>query len=301
MARRAGSRAVSDTLPISVVIPTVGRPELLSNCLASLAECDPRADEILVIDQSANGSVREVVDHYSHSGARAVELDVKNKSLALNLGLGEARHEIVLVTDDDCTVDRSWASAAWTHMAADPDIIITGRVLAVGEPNGVPSTIDAVASRDYTGVLHYGALYGGNMACNRSLVLALGGFDERFEAAEDNDLCYRWLRSGRRLRFEPDLVVWHHAWRTPEQMSRLYLAYGRGQGMLYAKHLRRGDLRIAPFLAQDLYRGARGVAARMVKGRSEWPDPRIGLLAGIVRGLAGGARSARSKRAPYAA
>ena len=72
-----------------------------------------------------------------------------------------------------------------------------------------------------------------------------GGFDELFgpaEAAEDNEFCYRWLRSGGSLRYEPSLVVWHHDWRSPRELERLYVRYARGQGFFYAKHLRRGDL-----------------------------------------------------------
>jgi hypothetical protein len=30
------------TRPVSVVIPTIGRPALLRECLASIAACDPR-------------------------------------------------------------------------------------------------------------------------------------------------------------------------------------------------------------------------------------------------------------------
>jgi GT2 family glycosyltransferase len=278
---------VSEVRPVTVVVPTVGRPELVSACLDSLARCEPRPAEILVIDQSGADEVRRVVDRFAGFDARAIELTVRNKPRALNVGLRMARHEIVLVTDDDCTVDRSWIAAAWTHATADPTAIVTGRVLPVGEPSAVPSTIDDEEAKDYTGVLHYGALYGGNMVCNRSLVVELGGFDERFEAAEDNDFCYRWLRAGRRLRFEPDLVVWHHSWRSPQEMRLLYRRYGRGQGLFYAKHLRRGDLRVGLFLTQDVYRGARGVAARIARGRPDWPDPRIEHLRGVLTGLFG--------------
>ena len=102
------------------------------------------------------------------------------------------------MTDDDCTVAPSWVDIAWRRFRRIPTAIITGRVLPMARPLAVPSTIDEPTPRDYTGEIHYGALYGGNMACNRSLVLAAGGFDERLPVAEDNDFCYRWLRAGDR-------------------------------------------------------------------------------------------------------
>jgi len=45
----------------------------------------------------------------------------------------------------------------------------------------------------------YWPLYTNNAVMSRSAVLEFGAFDEDFETAEDNDLCYRWLKSGRRL------------------------------------------------------------------------------------------------------
>lgn len=281
---------MSATAPVSVLVPTVGRDELLQGCLRSLAACRPRAREVVVLDQSGGDAIPQIVAGFAAVGARTIALPVRNKALALNVGLREAAYEVVLVIDDDCTAAEEWIGAAWSRVSTDPSAIVTGRVLTTGEPLAVPSSIDDEAARDYTGEVHYGALFGGNMACRREPVLALGGFDARVPDAEDNDLCYRWLRAGQRLRYEPELVVWHHGWRTPEELAQHYFVYGRGQGLFYAKHLRQGDLGVVRFLARDLYRGARGIAARIVRGRGEWPDARSGLLSGVLVGLVRGWR-----------
>jgi GT2 family glycosyltransferase len=280
---------VNDVLPVSVIIPTVGRPRLLQAALESIAACVPRAAEMIVVDQSEGDEVRVVVDRFAPLGVRVVNLSARNKPLALNVGLEQAENEVVLVTDDDCTVAPSWIEAAWRQMQADPTAIVTGRVLPAGEPRAVPSTIEETTRRDYTGEIHYGALYGGNMACNRSLILAAGGFDERLPIAEDNDFCYRWLRAGRPLRYEPDLLVWHHAWRTPPEMDRLLRSYGHGQGLFYAKHLRQHDFAVVRFLFRDVYRGTRGAVAALMRG-GEWSDPRKGLLSDLLLGLVEGWR-----------
>jgi GT2 family glycosyltransferase len=291
----AGAREVDgnviEIVPVSVVIPTVGRPALLRACLQSVSECQPRAREIVVVDQSGDDAVRSIVATFSNVGARTLTTDVRNRGLAVNLGMEAADHEIVLVTDDDCTVAPTWVETAWTHLSRDPDAIVTGRVLPAGEAPGIPSLLEEETPRDYTGQVHYGALYGGNMACSRSLVLAVGGFDERVQLAEDNDFCYRWLRAGHPLRYDPELLIWHHGWRSPPELERHYFAYARGQGTFYAKHLRKGDLRVAPFLARDLYRGMRGLVVRAVRRHSEWPDPRRRLLQGVILGLIAGWRT----------
>ncbi len=295
------------THPVSIVVPTIGRVEPLGACLASLAACTPRAAEIVVVDQSGDEAIQRLVDTYAAIGARCTTCPGRGVSKGRNVGIREAAHEIVLVTDDDCTVAEDWVARAWALMGRDGKGIVTGRVLPVGDPQAVPSAKEDEEPHDYTGEIHAGALFPNNMALPKTPVLELGGFDELFgpsEAAEDNEFCYRWLRAGRSLRYEPSLVVWHHDWRSAAELERLYVAYARGQGFFYAKHFRRGDLRMLRWLGRDLYWGVRSLAAAAVKRRARWTDPRRGILRGLPSGLwrgwrtywRDGASSARAAR-----
>ena len=146
-------------------------------------------------------------------------------------------------------------------------MIVTGRVLATGDDSAVPSTIAGLERHDYTGTAHYFVLYTGNMAMNRTEVLAVGGFDEALRTAEDNDLCYRWLTSGRRLIYEPSMVVWHNDWRSPEELELVYASYCRGQGAVYAKHISAGDFRMR------LFPVARGLLERSRLGAAAHRSP----------------------------
>jgi GT2 family glycosyltransferase len=280
--------AADPTVPVSVVIPTVGRAAALAECLGSLAGCAPRAAEIVVVDQSGTVEVAEVVERFVAEGARLVPCSGRGVSKSRNVGLKAAANEIVLVTDDDCTVERDWIGTAWQLMRGDGDKIVTGRVLPVGDPRAVPSTIDDPTPRDHTGRRRGGLLFPNNMAVSRSLVLSEGAFDERFtpeEAAEDNDFCYRWLKAGHRLLYEPALTVYHHDWRSPDELRSLYVRYAQGEGFLYAKHLRQGDLRMVRFIARDLIWALRSLASAFVKRRDDWTDSRRAILRGLPVGL----------------
>jgi GT2 family glycosyltransferase len=271
-----------------VVIPTIGRLEPLRRCLEALAACEPGADEVLVVDQSGAPRVHELVAEFSQIRARVVRCAGSGPATGRNTGLRAAQRTIVAMTDDDCTVSTDWVTTAWRLMSADPERIVTGRVLPAGDPRAVPSTNEETTRRDFTGTLRNDVLFSNNVVVNRSLVLREGAFDERFGSefgGEDNDLCYRWLRAGRRLHFEPDLVVWHHDWRTPAQLERQYLRYLRGEGFFYAKHLREGDLRMLRYLARNLVWAMRGVAAGVLTGRPRWTDPRRAILRGVPAGL----------------
>jgi hypothetical protein len=284
---------MADPPPVSVVVPTVGRAALLRPCLESLAACTPRADEILVVDQSGDPAVAAVVADFETAKARLVPCEGRGVSRGRNVGLRNSRHEIVFVTDDDCRVADDWIAVGWSLMQSEPEKIVTGRVLPVGDPRAVPSTIDDPEPRDHTGAARGGLLFPNNMVVNRTLVLEEGGFDERFgpqEAAEDNDFCYRWLRAGRHLVYEPKLTVWHDDWRSPSELESLYARYARGEGFLYAKHLRHGDLRMLRFLARDLLWGIRSLVSAVVKGRPRWTDPRRATLRSLPGGFVHGWR-----------
>ena len=280
-------------VPVSIVIPTIGRPAQLRACLESLAVCRPAAAEILVVDQSADDSVARLVSKFAALGARRISCSGRGVGRARNRGFSEARHDTVLVTDDDCTVRPDWVEKASELVATHPDTLITGRVLPAGDPAAVPSTIDDPNARDYTNHVFCNVLFPNNMTCAREDVLALGGFDDRVLFAEDNDFCYRWLRAGRRMRYEPDLVVWHHDWRSRRELEQLYVAYGRGQGRFYAKHLRARDITMLRFLAADLYAGLRAIAAAAIRGRRDSVDPRPLIMRGLPVGLASGWREFR--------
>ena len=283
---------------VSVVIPTVGRVPLLRACLCSLRRCSEQPDEVLIADQSGGEEVAELVAGLRQPAARVLRGDERGAGSATNLGLREARNEIVLVTHDDCTVSDSWVRTGRELATHEPQTLWTGRVLAAGDDRAVPSTKVDAEPRDYTGELSCGALYPNNMVLNRTLALELGGFDDRVHRAEDNDFCYRWLRAGRSLRYEPSLVVWHHDWRSPAELRRLYGDYWKGQGLLYAKHLRRGDTTMLGFIWHDLVSGGRSMVSTALRRRPRWSDPRQGLLRGLVVGLVRGWRAFRREGGP---
>ena len=284
----------AEAVPVTVVIPTIGRLEPLRRCLESLARSAPPPAEILVVDQSHDPAIEQAVSELVGARGRVVRCDGVGVARARNDGLRAAAHDIVLVTDDDCTVARDWVSTGAQLAATHRRAIVTGKVLPVGDPRAVPSTKDDPAPRDLSGERRGGWLFGNNMVLPRSDVLELGGFDERFgpeEAAEDNEFCYRWLKAGRPLRYEPSLVVDHHDWRSPDDLERLYVRYARGEGFFYAKHLRRGDLRMLRFVARDVGWAVRGLVSGLVKRRASWTDSRRGILRGLPGGFVAGWRA----------
>jgi GT2 family glycosyltransferase len=294
-----GQYVVTDCVPITVLVPTIGRPEQLRSCLRSILDGDRRPEEVLVVDQTLNDGTERVVADLPDLRARVLRSAPPGISRAMNQGLEHVRHDWVLVTHDDCTVDGAWVRTAASLSAdARPSTILTGRVLPVGDPRAVPSTKTDLEPHDYTGERARAVLYPNNMLLPARDVLEIGGFDEMFtQAAEDNDLCYRWLKAGRRLEYRPELVVHHHDWRTRRQLVALCARYWYGTGQFYGKHMRLGDVAVLSHLADELRPLPRAYVRRIVRGRPQWPEYYPdGMLRGFPAGLWNGWRSARVRR-----
>lgn len=277
--------------PVSVVVPTLGRPSL-DACLRSIAGCRPAAAEIVVVVQFRHLEVARLVADGGLTNVRVVSDPGSGVASSTNLGIRHAAHQAVAVTHDDCTVAHDWVGTAGQLSRAYPAAVLTGRVLPVGDPERVPSCKADPVSRDFTGALDPGALYPADMVLPRDRFMSFGGFDERFgpaTTAEDCDFAYRWLKAGCSLRYEPSLVVHHHDWRTTKELSRLYFRYGIGLGAMYGKHLRAGDRAVLRFLVRDLRALDAALRARR-HGPSQQFTDRLHFSAGLPKGLVDGLR-----------
>ena len=288
---------MTEVAPVSIVVPTIGRRQLLK-CLTSLDQCRPRASEIVLVDQS-EGTVSEMVAEVDIPGLRVVRSSGRGIALAVNEGVHAAVNETVLVTHDDCTVASDWIGVSFRLMERDESQIVTGQAVPVGPPEAVPTKKVDPTPQDFDASSYPWVLFPGNMAVRRSRLLEFGGFDNRFElAGEPVDLAYRWLQAGRPLRYRPEMVVWHHGGRSPPELRRVYARYHRYRGQFYAKHLRRGDRRVLRFLAAEAYWWLLSIPRRARRIGSGRVDPQHGFARGLPAGFIRGWWMYRSERRP---
>ncbi len=292
--------------PAAVVVCSRNRPALLRETVQSILEGDNLPAEIIVVDQSdrpdaalaGRGRAGECELRYLWDDSRGV-------SRARNRGLTASRAEIVAFTDDDVYVDRAWLGAMVAALVAlGSRGIVTGRVLSTSPeaPGGwAPALVTSEAPATYQGRIARDVLEAGNMAGFRSTLLEVKGFDPElgpgtdFPAGEDNDMGLRLLSAGCRILYDPAAIIYHRAWRGPEEYIPLRWRYGLGQGAYYAKHLSLRDRYMLGRLAA-LIRLHLRMAVR--RARRE-PRASMGHLAYIAGVLAGGARwPLRARRSP---
>jgi GT2 family glycosyltransferase len=220
---------------LSIVIPTMDRPGLLADTLASIGASEEPPGEVLVVDASEAGSSRVVVEaaRAAHPAIRFAHLQgTRGACRQRNRALDEVQGEIVAFLDDDVLLERD-SLARLLEPLADPGVVgATGKVI---EPS--PRRVSLKHSRLrrlLPGAGRQGTMTGGGypnrlwsvdephwvetmagcfMAARTADARAVR-FDERLEAEsgyallDDEDFAYRLSRRGR-LRYTPRAVAEH--------------------------------------------------------------------------------------------
>lgn len=282
-----------------MVIPTLERWPTVAATLEALSRQRLGGIwmEVVVVDNgSADGSWEALAE-----GALPVrrQLDlvalrevVRGAAAARNLGVLAARAPLLLFLGDDCRpVGPDFVAghvalhrdgdgfAASGPITWDPALEITEvmRWLAsTGKMNDFRSTAEGDAGPE--------SFYTGNVSVAREAVVAVGGFDQRFQEYgwEDPELGLRLLRSGVALRHCASLAVHHsHVYDLRASLGRME-AVGRSAHLMARIAPDKGELEVpAP-------RGVKGFAGRLLAPAA----PRLGLRAGHFAKLARGYGSA---------
>jgi glycosyltransferase involved in cell wall biosynthesis len=279
--------------PLSVVIPTRDRPELLARAAARVLAALGPDDELIVVD-SASRDPAAVAAVVADPRAKVVRAERPGATVARNTGWRLARHDLVGFVDDDVEVDPGWADALVACWKADPDLaFVTGRIrIPAGQGTLAVAIKDDPTPASFTrvdaGLLGHSA----SLAVPRERLAEVGGFDEslgpgsRFREADDVDLFDRLLATGRVGRYEPAADATHDQWRRIREYVALQHDYGYGSGARLSK-LRRNDrarFRVAAY--EDVWRwGLMLVPAELVK--RDWFRALGSLLRvlGVIRGF----------------
>jgi GT2 family glycosyltransferase len=209
---------------VSVVIPTLNRDDSLCNTIRYFLEAETYPFlEVIVIDQSERHEPATAAFlAQGHPKLRHVVVGYESVARARNHGARLATGEIVVFVDDDVEPAEGFLAAHASAYGDSAVVGVTGPILAPGEQ---PVPRDAIDDEAYRALMEqrrmmanvgfcYSAQWaaGGNVSFRRTLVLALGGYDEVFYGAsigEDAEFAHRVRKRGV-IRYLPGAKVIHH-------------------------------------------------------------------------------------------
>ncbi|MFK7802957.1 MAG: glycosyltransferase [Anaerolineae bacterium] len=244
-------------IPITVVVCTRNRPEMIGGNLTSLLQLDYPSYEILVIDNAptdnATKKIVESISANSDVSIRYIRENLPGLDRARNRAVQEATYSIVAFTDDDARPDRGWLKATGQAFA-DPHIdVVTGPVL----PAELETHHQSLFEFAYGGMSHgfkrkfirgtqlsaveklwaSGFGVGANMAYRKKLFRRTGLFDVSLDVGTpsngggDVEMLHRVAAAGKNILYEPKAYVWHHHRRSAEDLHQLMFNNGRSFGV----------------------------------------------------------------------
>jgi len=234
---------------LTVVVPTYNRTDLLARCLRGLLDqsAAPGDYEIVVVDDGSTEDTATVVRAVGAPEDRLRFLRQENKgpAAARNLGVQNARGDIVLFTGDDCLPDKRLVEEHLRAHDEAGDIGVVGLVTWHPEAEITPFMaflesgpqfgFGKIADPNDVSIWHF---YTANCSIRRHRLDEVGGFDEDFKHAafEDMELAYRMKQRGLRIVYRPSARTYHYHPTTFEQHLARQRVVGMSAALFYRKH-----------------------------------------------------------------
>lgn len=195
----------------SVVVPVHNGSRFLLRCLNALASQEDVDLEIIVVDDGSTDDSSAVA---KSMGVKVVRQAKAGPAAARNLGFRRAASHIILFTDADCAPQPFWA-VTLLRAFDDPNVAGCKGAYDTRQSKAVARFVQADYEDRYRRMLRRGSdidfvdTY--SAAYRLSVLQHLDGFDETFcsSSVEDQDLSFRAVRAGYRLRFVPEATVEH--------------------------------------------------------------------------------------------
>lgn len=232
----------------SIIIPAFNEEKNLARVLPLVREQVGAADEIFVVDNASVDRTSSVARSFN---AEVVLESNRGRGRARNAGLNRARSEYIVFLDADCLPQPGWLERL-IEPFADPTIgCVGGEIInaKVDTPLGKYLAAKGHLSQKVTiGHSFLPFAQTGNVAFRRSVIEAIGGFDDQMTEGEDADLCWRMqLETDYHLAFSERAVVYHLEDLSPKLFLRQKRRHAYGAVLLYKKYRSRWKPERQPF------------------------------------------------------
>ena len=233
-------------MPISVVIPARNAEGTIGDTLASL-RAQTRSDwEALIVDDGSTDGTLTVALQASteDSRIRVIEAEGAGVGAARNLGLAEARHELLLFLDADDLIRPTFLAQLGAELDLNPRFAAAHCGWARLAPDGsATAELEATETGDLFAEFAFQCLFPIHACLVRTeLVRAVGGFDTSLVTCEDWDLWLRIARLGRPFAVVRDVLA---LYRMRERSASLVGRQMLHDGLEVLGRARRPDPRVA--------------------------------------------------------
>lgn len=235
---------------VTVIMPVRNEAAYIDRSLGSVLAQDypPDCLEILVIDGLSDDGTREVVRAYQATHPRLWLLDNHARIVppGLNLGIRQARGEIIVRVDGHCEIAPDYVSRCVQHLLEDEVDAVGGPIETIGETAEAEAIALAMSSWFGVGGSAFRTVDDRAMlvetvafpAYRRETLARLGPFDEELVRNQDDEYNYRLLKHGGKILLSPDIRSRYYSRSSLSKLWRQYYQYGFWKVRVMQKHPR---------------------------------------------------------------
>lgn len=201
----------------TLVIPTRNSGKTLRTTLKAVFNGEYLPDELLIIDGL---STDDTVDIAKSMGVRVITNQKIHVAGARQLGTVSARFPLIVFVDSDCIPAPDWLKKIVENFRQYPDLDGVGGKVFISNPI---NKVQKYSASVFESIMQfpnerqplikksmYGTFPGANCAFRKSAILSIGGFRDFFSNhAEEVDLVWRMIDEGKKLVFDPTIIVDH--------------------------------------------------------------------------------------------
>jgi len=244
--RRQGRRQIlsAERPPVSVIVPGYNEEVTAVKTVRNLLQSRYPDFEIVFVDDGSKDRTLEVVREAFASEPRVLVLTKPNggKASALNLGIAQATHGILVCIDADTVLEPD-ALERLVEQFITPEVVAVAGNVKVGNERSILTrwqSIEYITSQnfdrrafDLLGCIT--VIPGAIGAFRREAINEVGGFTTD-TLAEDCDLTLRLLRNGGVVRHAPSAIAWTEAPETLAMFLRQRFRWSFGILQSFWKH-----------------------------------------------------------------
>ncbi|MCR8463601.1 MAG: glycosyltransferase family 2 protein [Candidatus Korarchaeota archaeon] len=210
---------------VSIVIPTFNSAKTIAKALESLRSIDYSNYEIIIVDGGSYDGTLEIVRKF---GVNKIVVERRRgRGVAYNTGLLKAKGKYVAFLDSDAFVGTpSWIANAVNVMEKDSKVaVVFTKVYAPPDASFLQKAIDTFLCKGFTTA--NGAVY------RKDVVIGVGGFNERMNYMQEDELLYRLLKAGYKYHVNLSDKIFHYHRNSIKAYIRQNIEAGEGSKIYY--------------------------------------------------------------------